>query len=200
MGFLDWFRREKRLIDYGPEELRREEGRLQIRENQLIAKIEKTEAEREVLFRQGFEIKSPVRRRLLARKYEERVAEIGRLERDLSRLAKEAMTVSAIRYRLERRAQGESGILKKIGGSEIEDLREFFERDDIDEQMYAEKLGEVLGAVEEAAGDPLEGLGSGARTVLDIWSRMDDGVIETVEDGLEEARGRAEDERAEEEA
>ena len=111
MGFLDWFKREKRLIDYSPEELRREEGRLQIRENHAVARVEKAEAERMVIYRRGFEIRSAVRRRILARQHEEKGREIERLELDLARLGKEALTVSAIRYRLERRARGESGVV-----------------------------------------------------------------------------------------
>ena len=60
MGFLDWFKRDRKIIDYGPEELRREEGRLQIRETQTIARMEKLEAERESIFKQGAEVKSAV--------------------------------------------------------------------------------------------------------------------------------------------
>ncbi|MHC4862194.1 MAG: hypothetical protein ACYTDY_19105, partial [Planctomycetota bacterium] len=115
MGFLDWFKRERKITDYTPEELRREEGRLQIRENQTIAKVEKLEVERQQIFQQGAGVKSPVRRRILARKYEEKKGDLARLEKELNRLSKEAMTVSAIRFRLERRAEGESAILKKIG-------------------------------------------------------------------------------------
>jgi len=194
MGFLEWFKREKKLTDYSADELKREEGRLQIRESQLIARLEKLEGEREIIFRQGASVGSPVRRRILARKYEERVRELSRVESDLTRHMKEAMTVGAIRFRLERRAKGEGSILKKIGGGEVEALREFSERDDIDEEMYAEKLNEILGAVEEKEADPVVGLGDGARSVLDVWARMDDGVIESVEDGLEEARHRSDEE------
>ena len=196
MGFLDWFKRDKKLTDYGPEELRREEGRLQIRESQLIAQLEKVEKNREVIFRQGSSMASPVRRRILARKYEEANVELRRVEQSLCQLSKEALTVSAIRYRLERKARGETGLLKKVGSREIEDLQQFFENDDITDQMYAEKLSEILGAAEEAEGDPVAGLGEGARSVLDIWTRMDEGVIETVQEGLDEAEGQAEDRRA----
>jgi hypothetical protein len=197
MGFLDWFKRDRKITDYTPEELKREEGRLQIRENQTTARVEKLETERETIFRQGTEMKSPVRRRILARKYEEKKVEISRLERELSRLSKEAMTVSAIRFRLERRAAGESAILKKIGGGEIEALRDLFEDDAVDEEINGEKLVETLGAVTEATGDPLEGLGDEGRSVLDIWQRMDQGEIDGVEEGLREAQDRARDGLAE---
>ncbi|MHC4472891.1 MAG: hypothetical protein ACYS99_18225 [Planctomycetota bacterium] len=197
MGFLDWFKRERKITDYTPEELRREEGRLQIRENQTIAKVEKLEVERQQIFQQGAGVKSPVRRRILARKYEEKKVDLARLEKELNRLSKEAMTVSAIRFRLERRAEGESAILKKIGGGEIEALRELFEDESIDGEMYGERLTEMLGAVAEPAGDPLDGLGEEGQSVLDIWQRMDQGDIETVEEGLREAQERSEEGLAE---
>jgi len=197
MGFLDWFKRDKKIIDYGPDELRREEGRLQIRETQAIARMEKLEVERESIFKQGAGVKSAVRRRILARKYEAKERETRRVEVELARLLKEAMTVSALRYRLERRAEGESSLLKKVGGSDIEKLRDAFEDDAIDEEMYGEKLVEILGAVESPEGDPLEGLGKEGRSVLDIWQRMDEGEIGDVEEGLAEARDRTEDEMTE---
>lgn len=195
MGFLDWFHRDKKITEYTPDELKREEARLQIRETQTISRIEKLEVEREALFRQGFDVKSPVRRRILARKFEMKEAEARRVERELGRLMKEAMAVSAIRYRLERRADGDSSILKKVGSGEIEKLAALCEDADIDEDMYGEKLAEILGAVAEPEGDPVEGLGPEARSVLDIWERMDDGSIESVGDGLKEARERARSER-----
>ena len=75
MSFLDWFKSDKKLTDYSADELKREEGRLQIRESQLIARLEKLEVEREIIFRQGAGVGSPIRRRILARKYEERARE-----------------------------------------------------------------------------------------------------------------------------
>lgn len=194
MSFLDWFKSDKKLTDYSADELKREEGRLQIRESQLIARLEKLEVEREIIFRQGAGVGSPIRRRILARKYEERARELSRVEGDLTRHMKELMIVSAIRFRMERRAQGETSLLKKVGGSEVDLLRELSERDDIDEEMYADKLTEILGAVEGPAADPVAGLGDEARSVLDVWARMDDGVIGTVEEGLEEARHRSDEE------
>jgi len=195
MGFLDWFRREKKITDYAPEELKREEARLQIRENQTIARLENVEAQRELFFRQGSAMKAPVRRRILARKYEEREQEVRRLERELARLSKESMTVAAIRYRLERRSDEGSPVLKKIGGSQIEELRTMFEDDQISEELYSERLEEMLGAAEDPDEDPVRGLGSGARSVLDIWDRIDEGAIEDVDEGLREARDRSEEER-----
>ena len=59
--------------------------------------------------------------------------------------------------------------------------------------MYAERLSEVLGELTEPAGYPVEGLGNVAKGVLDIWQRMDEGDIESVEEGLREAQERTEE-------
>jgi hypothetical protein len=190
MGFLDWFRRDRKLTDYSPEDLRREEGRLEIREAQAVARLEKAEASRAEVFRQGLAVKSLVRRRILARKFEEREAEIRRLESEISRVLKEGMTVSALRYRLERKGKAESALLRKIGETEVEALRELVEADGVGEEMYREKLTALLGALEgpDAAGDPLAMVGREGRAVLEVWERMDQGAIGTVEEGLREAR------------
>ncbi|MCU0724551.1 MAG: hypothetical protein MUE73_01985 [Planctomycetes bacterium] len=190
MGFLDWFRRDKKLTDYSPEDLRREEGRLEIREAQAVSRLEKAEEARKEVFRQGLAVKSPVRRRILARKYEERETEIRRLESEISRILKENMTVSALRYRLERKGKSESALLKKIGEADVEALRELVENDGVGEEMYREKLTTLLGVLEgaEAEADPLAAVGREGRAVLEVWERMDQGAIASVEEGLREAR------------
>jgi hypothetical protein len=105
MGILSWFRRDRRITEFTPEELRREESRLQIREGQSIARLERLDRERQDVFRRGFEVKSSVRRRVLARKYEEKKSEIDLVEREVLRLSKEILTVSALRHVQERRGR-----------------------------------------------------------------------------------------------
>ncbi len=197
MGFFEWFKRDRKVTDYTPEELRREEGRLRIRETQMIAQLDKNENDRAEIFRRGFEIKSPVRRRILARKFEEREQELRRIERDLARQMKESMAISRIRYRLERRAAGDSSIMKKMGGKEIETLADLCANDEVGDEIFAEKLVEVLGVLDEPEGDPLSGMGEGARSVLEVWERMDEGVIETVQEGLSQAQDRTQEGLAE---
>ncbi len=195
MAFLEWFRRDKKITDYSPEDLRREEARLSIRETQTVARLTKAEAERDEVFRQGAVMRSPVRRRLLARRYEERHVEIRRLESELSRIMKESMTVAALRHRLEHRGKSETAILRKIGEADVESLREMAEDDRIHEDLYREKLSALLGALSgaEAEGDPLADLGTRGRAVLDVWQRMEEGKVAGVEEGLREVDALTED-------
>ena len=58
---------KKGLTDFGLEEIRVEEKRLEIRENQHLRQIEKYDKLREEVFHQGAKNKSPARRRIYAR-------------------------------------------------------------------------------------------------------------------------------------
>ena len=53
MGFLDWYQRDRKLSDYAPGELKREEDRLRIRANQCLSRLEQLEEERDTIFRRG---------------------------------------------------------------------------------------------------------------------------------------------------
>jgi len=59
---------KKGLTDFGLEEIRVEEKRLEIRENQHLRQIEKYDKLREEVFHQGAKNKSPARRRIYARR------------------------------------------------------------------------------------------------------------------------------------
>ena len=61
MGFFDIVLRKKKSLTL--EDVKREEIRLGIRENQTLAKLERLEKEREEIFSKGSKIKSPSRRR-----------------------------------------------------------------------------------------------------------------------------------------
>jgi hypothetical protein len=173
MAFLDWYQRDRKLTDYAPGELRHEEERLRIRENQAVARLKKTREEQEEVFWEGAEVPSAVRRRILARVYAEREAEADRLERELRRLVKESLATAAVRFRLERRLDGDAGALKKTGGEDIDALIESWRDHEVDEDEFSGRLLEVLGKTKEAEGDPLAGLPEPARQVIEAWEKMD---------------------------
>ncbi len=198
MSFLDWFQDEKRLGDHTVDDLRREEGRLSIRESQLLSRMEELERNLEEAFRRGFALGSPVRRRIIARKYERMRKELAGAERELVRLAKEALAVAAIRFRLENRSRGEASPLRRMGAKEAERLRALAADDAVDDEEFAERLAEILGPAGKE-GDPLAGPGEEARAVLEIWRKMDEGRIESVDEGLRAARAGSAGEREGEE-
>ena len=191
MGFLDWFRRDKKITDFSPRELRREESRLHVREGQAAARVDRLDRERREIFRRGFDVKSPVRRRILARKYEEKKTEIDLVERELRRLSKELMTVTAIRHVTERRGREKDDVLAALEKTEEAELQALFEDDKISEEIYREKLVAVLGLAQEGDAEAEDDLGAEARTALEVWERMDSGEIHGLENGLDEADRRS---------
>jgi hypothetical protein len=125
-----------------------------------------------------------VRRRILARLFAERQRECESIEEELSRLTKEALTVSAIRFRIERRLDGDSSALKKVEGPALDELVPAFEDASVPEEDFAGQVREVLGKVKGAKGDPLRGIGRRAREVIEVWARHDRGEISGVDEGL----------------
>ena len=92
---------KKGLTSLGLEEIRVEEKRLEIRENQHLRQIEKYDKLREEVFHQGAKNKSPARRRIYARRFGDYSQRIGMIERELSRVVKELMTLTRVRGILE---------------------------------------------------------------------------------------------------
>jgi hypothetical protein len=210
---FDWlFRRRRKLTDFKPEELRREEKRLEIRENQLVSQQEKLDHEKEDIFNQGAKTKSIVRRRLYARRFNDLMGRIRLMDRELNRVSKEIMTLSRIRALLERTKNPKSvtGILNNMSEVHLEQLQTLLEDDKIGEEFYLQKLDGLLGVANDPAYEAAE-VGSEGLEVLKTWEAMDEGEME-FDEGLKQAetgkerpagrrdRGEKEEEKEEPEA
>ena len=185
---FDWlFKRRRRLTDFKPEELRREEKRLEIRENQLVAQQEKLDREKEDIFQQGVKNKSVVRRRMYARRFNDLMSRLRLMDRELSRVSKEVMTLSRIRALVERTKSPKSvtGILNKLTDSNLDELQALLEDDKIGEEFYLQKLDMLLGVANDPAYDATE-IGSEGMEVLKTWEAMDEGEME-FDEGLKQA-------------
>jgi hypothetical protein len=184
LDIRSWFGRRKEL---SLTEVKREEIKLGIRENQTISKLEKLEKEREEIFSKGSKIKSPSRRRQLARLYEIKSGGVKMLERELNVLSKELTTISALKLALERRQSSKEGIGHLLNRVDEAELVTLLEDDKITQEMYVEKLNEALSTVTEGSRHLTEDLGKEGGEVMAVWQRMDDGEIDSFEDGLKEA-------------
>ena len=141
MGLFDRILRRKK--DLTLEDVKREEIRLGIRENQTLAKLERLEKEREEIFSKGSRIKSPSRRRQLARLYDMKTNGTKMMERELSTLSKELTTMSGLKLALERKKmskEGASQLLQKVDEAQLMTL---LEDDKITQELYQEKLASV---------------------------------------------------------
>ena len=185
---MDWlFKRRRRITDFKPEELRREEKRLEIRENQLVAQQEKLDREKEDIFQQGVKNKSVVRRRMYARRFNDLMGRLRLMDRELSRVSKEVMTLSRIRALVERTKSPKSvtGILNKLTDANLDELQALLEDDKIGEEFYLQKLDTLLGVANDPAYDATE-IGSEGMEVLKTWEAMDEGEME-FDEGLKQA-------------
>lgn len=191
---MDWlFKRRRRITDFKPEELRREEKRLEIRENQLVAQQEKLDREKEDIFQQGVKNKSAVRRRMYARRFNDLMGRLRLMDRELSRVSKEVMTLSRIRALVERTKSPKSvtGILNKLSDANLDELQALLEDDKIGEEFYLQKLDTLLGVANDPAYEASE-IGNEGLEVLKTWEAMDEGEME-FDEGLKAAEsGRTE--------
>jgi len=184
LDIKSWFKRKR---DLSLIEVKREEIKLGIRENQTITKLEKLEKEREEIFSKGSKIKSPSRRRQLARLYEIKSGGVKTLERELNILSKELTTISALKLALERRQSAKDGIGHLLNRVDETELVMLLEDDKISQEMYVEKLNEALSTVTEGSKHLFEDLGKEGDEVMNVWQKMDEGEIDSFEDGLKAA-------------
>src|SRR6185503_8000829 len=179
--------RKKEPTDFGLEEIRVEEKRLEIRENQHLRQIEKYDKLREEVFHQGAKNKSPARRRIYARRFGDYSQRIGMIERELSRVVKELMTLTRVRGILERQRQvpAAQNVLQRLKEEDLMKLTTLLEDDKISEEVYSQKLDLLLGVVNDPAYESAD-IGNEGLEVLKTWEQMDEGELEFGE-GLKEA-------------
>jgi hypothetical protein len=182
MGLMEFLGIKRK--DLSLDQVKREELKLGIRESQTLAKLEKLEKEREDIFSKGMKIKSPPRRRQLARLYELKSSGVKTMERELSVISKELTTISALKLALERQQMSKDGVSRLLERVDEVKLMSALEDDKITQEMYLEKLNGVLSTVTESAHQITEDLGKEGSEVLDVWQRMDEGEIDSFEDGL----------------
>jgi len=182
MGILQILGVKRR--DLSLDQVKREEIKLGIRENQTLGKLEKIEKEREEIFSRGMKIKAPSRRRQLARLYEMKSSGVKMLERELAVISKELTTIAALKLALERRQMSRDGVSRLLNRVDEAELMTYLEDDKITQEMYLEKLNSVLSSVTEGAVQVSEDLGKEGNEVMDVWQKMDEGEIESFEDGL----------------
>ncbi len=182
MGLMDILGVRKKGLTL--DQVKREEIRLTIRENQTLARLEKQEKEREDIFAKGSKIKAPARRRQLARLYEMKSSGIKTLERELAVISKELTTISALKLALERQQMSRDGVSRLLNRVDEAKLMTYLEDDKISQEMYLEKLDNVLSSVSEGASQITRQLGKEGGEVMEVWQKMDEGEIENFEDGF----------------
>lgn len=166
MSFTSWFKPDGALQDLSGDDLRREEHRLKIREEQLVARLQQVLGDKEEAFTRGAENRSLALRRILARKFASGAADQVLLERDLLRLGKDLVTVRSFL------ALGESSKRPKGVGDQVAELQVAFEDDRVGESAYRDALGKSLGLASPEF-DPVA-------EVFRVWRGLDKGEFPSV--------------------
>jgi hypothetical protein len=179
------FGRRKKLTDIPLDEIRREEKRLEIKENQYIAQIDKYDKEKEGIFHTGSKTNSVTRRKIYARRFNDCMMRISMIDRELGRTTKELMTVARIRGIMERKKSAVSSILSNLNEGHLAELEMLLEDDKVSEEMYTQKLDGLLGIANDPAFEATD-VGNEGMQVLKTWEAMDEGQME-FDEGLREA-------------
>lgn len=183
------FKSRRSLLDASLEEIRIEEKRLEIRENQHLHQIDKYDKLREDVFHQGAKTKSASRRRIYARRFGEYSQRIRMIEMELTRVMKELMTLTRVRGILERKREiPVQSVLKNLKEEDLLKLSTMLEDDKVGEELYVQKLDALLGVVSDKAYETQD-IGDEGLEILKTWEQMDEGELEFGE-GLKEAVGR----------
>lgn len=177
------FRRRKNL---SLDEVRIEEKRLELKENQIVKKLESLDRDKGEIFKRGAETKSKALRRIYARKFEEATKVMQLEERELIQISKEIRLLSRIRMVLERSQKTRSAIplLERLNENQIHELMKLIDTDTVKEAEFMEKVDLMLGLTEreEVTGE----IGEEGMEVMKVWERMDDGQSD-FEEGLKQA-------------
>jgi hypothetical protein len=198
MALLDWLTQKNTpLSKMTRQDLRRQELLLDKDRSQLIKRIEKLAAEKHGLFERGAKERTPEIRRVLAQEFEMKTSEQLMVARQLNIRSKEAMTVSRMRMIRENldRAKAHGSRLGLVSEKDMLRLGRMIESDAVSVEMYQQRLDEVLSMGAEVD-EGMAGLSEAGKTVMDIWDKMDTGLIGDQAEGFDEADRRVREQQS----
>ena len=188
MSFIEWItKRKKPLSRMTRSELRRQELLIEKDRNMLLKKIQKIANTKQKLFEQGANEKTPEVRRMLAQEFELQTTEQLMISRQLNIRSKEKMTVSRLRMLRENADRtGQAGKLGRISQADMLHLGKMIESDAVKTEIYQEKLDEIL-AIGAEVDEGSAQLTNAGQDVMNVWERMDTGVITDAQEAFDEA-------------
>jgi hypothetical protein len=182
------FGKKKTLSELSRQELRREEILLEKNRDRLFKKIEQIGVEKQKIFQQGATQKSPDLRKSLALQFEMKTQEQLMVARELNLRSKELMTVSRLRMVQENRQKGKALGRLNVTDKDVARISSWIEDDAVSQELYSERLDQILELGEQADRDALAGttLKEAGTEIMNIWSDMDRGVMKQ-DEAFEEA-------------
>ena len=182
------FGHKKTLSELDRQELRKEEIILTKQRDRLFKKIEQVSVDKQKIFQQGATQKSPELRKALAQDFELKTQEQLMSARELNLRSKELMTVSRLRMVKENTERGRAMGRLNLTGKDVARISQWIEDDAVTQDMYQERLNEILDLGAQSDKDALAsaGLSGAGQELLNIWNEMDRGSMKQ-EEAFEEA-------------
>ena len=182
------FGKKKSLSELNRQELRREEILLEKQRDRLFKKIEQIGTDKQKIFQQGATQKSPELRKSLALQFEMKTQEQLMVARELNLRSKELMTVSRLRMVQENRQKGKALGRLNVTEKDVARISQWIEDDAVRQELYSERLDQILELGEQADRDALAGtqLKDAGQEIMSIWNDMDRGTLKQ-DEAFEEA-------------
>ena len=182
------FGRNKSLSELSKQELRKEEILLTKQRDRLFKRIEDISTGKQKIFRQGATQKSPELRKALAQDFELKTQEQVLAARELNLRSKELLTVSRLRMIKENNERGRALGRLNLTDKDVARISQWIEDDAVSQDMYQERLGQILDLGAQSDKDALAsaGLSGAGQEVMNIWNEMDRGSMKQ-DEAFEEA-------------
>jgi len=182
------FGRKKTLSQLNKQELRKEEILLTKQRDRPFQRIQTISTDKQKIFQQGATQKSPELRKALAQDFELKTQEQLMAARELNLRSKELLTVSRLRMIKENNERGKALGRLNVTDKDVAQITAWIEDDSVTQDMYTERLDQILELGAEADKDALAraGLTSAGQELMNIWNDLDRGAIKETE-AFEEA-------------
>jgi Asp-tRNA(Asn)/Glu-tRNA(Gln) amidotransferase B subunit len=182
------FGKKKTLSELSKQELRKEEIIIGKQRDRLFKRIEEIANNKQKIFQQGATQKSPELRKALAQQFELKSQEQVMVARELNLRSKELMTVSRLRILQETKSSGKTLGRLNVTDKDMARITSWIEDDAVSQDMYQERLDQILELGAQADKDSLAqaGLTSAGQELMHLWDQMDQGHLKETE-ALEEA-------------
>lgn len=173
------FGRKKSLSELNRQELRREEILLTKQRDRLFKKIGEISTQKQKIFQQGAQQKSPELRKALAQDFELKTQEQLMAARELNLRSKELLTVSRLRMVKENNEKGRALGRLNLTDKDVAKISGWIEDDSVSQDTYNERLNMILELGAEADKDALSNtqLTSSGNELMAIWNQMDKGAV-----------------------
>lgn len=170
---------KKTLSELSKQELRKEEILIGKQRDRLFKKIETIATDKQKIFKQGAEQKSPELRKALAQQFELKNMEQVMAARELNVRTKELMTVSRLRMVQENRESGRALGRLNVTDADMVKITSWIEDDAVNQDMYLERLDQILdlGAQSDKDAIAQAGLTSSGQELMHLWDEMDRGTM-----------------------